>query len=135
MQRYRPKSISILALLIAWMAHRLAMVIFMDDLGDPGLPAAWAVVFQFDIAIGVSAPLLAAWLFRGRGLGIWTLAVAWNVFGLASYVAAFILDSVEPWTAAPDVLTWLRYSGSAIHLITLMLLSSMSTRIYCLDRR
>lgn len=135
MQRYRPKSISILALLIAWMAHKLAAINFIGGLGEPGLPVSWAVVFYFDLLIGGMAPFLAAMVFRARGLMVWTVAVAWNVFGLATYGAAFILDRVDPWTSAPGWLIYVLYFGSALHLIGLFILSSTSSRIYFLDKR
>lgn len=135
MQRYRPKSISVLALLTAWMAHRLAAINFMGDLGMPGLPAAWAVVFYFDLVIGAAAPFLAALVFRGRGLMVWTLAIAWNVFGLTTYAAAMILMRVEPWTTGPVYIDYFFYVGVALHLASLMILTSISSRIYFLDKR
>ena len=58
MQRYRPRSISVLALMVAWMAHRLAAINFIGGLGEPGLPESWAVVFYFDLLIGGTAPFL-----------------------------------------------------------------------------
>lgn len=135
MQRYRPRSISVLALMVAWMAHRLAAINFIGGLGEPGLPESWAVVFYFDLLIGGTAPFLAAMLFRARGLMVWTLGVSWNVFGLATYGAAFILDRVDPWTGAPDWLVYVLYFGAALHLISLFILSSISSRIYFLDKR
>ena len=135
MQRYRPKSISVLALLTAWMAHRLAAINFLGELGTPGLPAAWAVVVYFDLVIGVLAPFLAALVFRGRGLMVWTFAIGWTVFGLAAYAAALILSHVAPWTSAPAYIDYVFYAGVVIHLISLMILTSISSRIYFLDKR
>lgn len=135
MQRYRPKSISVLTLLTAWMTHRLAAINFVSDLGEPGLPESWAVVFYFDLLIGGLALFLAFMVFRARGLVVWTLAVAWNVFGLTAYGAAFILNEVDPWTGAPEWLIYVLYLGAALHVFGLIILGSISSRIYFLDKR
>ena len=105
-----------------------------DNPGDP--PLAWLMPLLGDAVVGV-AGLVVAWLLAtGRGLLVWTVAIAWNVIGIWDALSAFVIHTTNPW---PEFFMVQLFGGSmfflasAMHLLLIVLLARPPARAWYLD--
>lgn len=92
--------------------------------GDP--PAAWLMPLVGDALIGLSALLVGLMLFKGSGLWVWTVVIAWNVVGIWDALSAYAIYVSNPWPEffmlklfGPSMF----FVASAMHLAMLLLAS------------
>ena len=105
-----------------------------DAPGDP--PMVWLMPLLGDAVVGLSG-LVVAWLLAtGRGLVVWTVAIAWNVIGIWDALSAFVIHSTNPWPEFFMVQVFggsMFFLASAIHLVLLVLLSRQAARAWYLE--
>ena len=97
-------------------------------------PALFAINGLGDFLVGLTAPFLAVWLWRQRGLRLWTTAMVWNAIALVDLVIGFFLNVLAPGAGAFQVS--LSLLGSAIlplcHILALLFLTRLRVRNYYL---
>ena len=90
-----------IAVVLTVMAAGRAMTIpFIARAGDGGPqdpPEVWLMPLVADAAIGVTALVVAALLWRRPNPTTWAIAIAWSAIGAFDAIAAFIIESTAPW--------------------------------------
>jgi hypothetical protein len=91
--------------LIAIQTSRIIGAVFLIRWWQGGLPAEFAIPAGVgDILTGLSAPLVAYWLYTGKPYAR-TAAILWNLFGMADFVSAVTLANiVHPGNVFPVVM-------------------------------
>lgn len=124
----------VLAALTLVMAGRAMTLAFVFDAGGPSAgdpPAAWLMPLMGDAVIGVTAPVVAYLVVRGRGLAVWTSIVGWNVAGLWDALSAFSVHISVPW---PEFFmiralgSSMFFAAAAMHAVMIGLASRASFR-------
>ena len=89
------------AILLTVMATGRAMTIpFIARAGDGGPgdpPDAWLMPLLGDAAIGLAAPVVAILLWRRPNPTSWVIAIAWSAIGCFDALAAFVVETTNPW--------------------------------------
>lgn len=91
--------------------------------GDP--PAAWLMPLIGDAAIGLSAIVIAALIWKFRTVTTWVTAIAWSAIGAFDALAAYVVDIQTPW---PDFFMLeifgrsMFFAATALHLAIIGLL-------------
>lgn len=90
----------ILMTLTLMAAGRAMTIPFIASAGDGGAgdpPAAWLMPLIGDALVGVTALLVAWLLWKRPGLASWVFAIAWSAVAAFDALAAFVVDTTDPW--------------------------------------
>lgn len=90
----------ILMTLTLMAAGRAMTIPFIAGAGDGGpgdAPASWLMPLIGDALVGVTALLVAWLLWKRPGLGSWVFAIAWSAVAAFDALAAFVVDTTDPW--------------------------------------
>ena len=125
-----------IAIVLTVMAAGRAMTIpFIARAGDGGPqdpPEAWLMPLVGDAAIGVTAVLVAMLLWRRPNPTTWAIAIAWSAIGAFDAIAAFIIETTDPW---PEFFMLelfgqsMFFAAAALHVAIIYLLTSASGRV------
>jgi hypothetical protein len=91
--------------LIAVQTFRIFGVVFLIRWWQGDAPAAFAIPAGVgDVLTGLTAPLVAYWLYRGKPYSR-TAAILWNLFGMTDFANAVIVANiVQPSIVFPSVM-------------------------------
>ena len=90
-------------------------------------PAVHMIPGLGDFLVGLTAPLLAFWLWQGRGLVLWTTAIMWHSLALADLLVGLSLPFLLPSSSTGRPSSFLLYIPLFIipltHVVAVSLLS------------
>ncbi len=121
----------VLTLMLAGRAMTLAFIHRAGDGGAGDPPAAWLMPLIGDAVIGISALAVAYLIWRGRGLWAWTTVVVWNALGIWDALAAFVVQSTDPWPEFFMLRAFgssMFFIASAMHVLALVLVGGSELR-------
>ena len=97
MSRIDQLLLMVLTLMLSGRAMTLAFIgqAGGESPGDP--PAAWLMPLVGDAVIGVTALLIAYFIWKRAGLFAWTSIVVWNSVAIWDALSAYLINRVEPW--------------------------------------
>ena len=119
----RPFGLWVVIVLSALMVYRVTTLMWIPLLGDT-IPEFWIVAFTGDAFVGITALIVAALLWRSRGLAVWTIAIIWQVIGLKDYTVGMQLQFIEPFDPSmSNTMAMIFFGGGiAVHLVCIYLL-------------
>lgn len=125
-----------IAIALTVMAMGRAMTIpFIARAGDGGPgdpPEAWLMPLVADAAIGLAAPVVAILLWRRPNPTSWAVAIAWSAIGCFDALAAFIIETTDPWPEFFMLELFGRsmfFAAAALHAAIIYLLARPDSRI------
>jgi len=121
--------LAVAVLFTVMLAGRAMTLGFLAQVGSPvagSPPMAWLMPLVGDAVVGLSAPVAAVLLLRGRGLGAWSIILLWNAIGIWDAMSAFLVHLSVPW---PDFFmvqifgASMFFAASAMHLVVIALVA------------
>lgn len=106
----------VIALLILITSIRFMVVSFLPSLekfGGPN-PDAWVEPWGADTVLGALAPVMAWLAWKGQGLRVWGLLIAYNSVGAFDYAHGLLTQWLEPTVTQSAAMT---YGSIGISLI------------------
>lgn len=120
---------ALVVLFTLMLAGRAMTLAFLGEVGSGAAgapPDAWWMPLIGDAVIGLSAPLIALLVWRGRGLAAFSVVLIWNALGIWDAMSAFLVHVSVPW---PDffmvqIFGWtMFFMASAMHAVNLAVLA------------
>lgn len=97
----RPNRMTIAVLVLVLLSSGRAMTLWWigraGDGGPDDPPAAWLMPLIGDAAVGLTAMLVAALLWRRRNPQTWAIAIAWSAVAAFDALAAYLVEIQSPW--------------------------------------
>ena len=124
------------ALITALASGRAMTLAFIGRAGQGGVgdpPSAWVMPLLGDALIGLSALPLAYALWRLRGLGVWTVAIAWHAVAIWDALSALVIHLTVPWDSFFMIETFgpsMFIAASLMHGVCLWLLARTAARVH-----
>ena len=99
----RPRTVVLLIILTALFVSRVVGFFLLASVGElpDGAPESWFIPFLGDGLIGISAIVIAIFLWRRSTFGVWLGAVIFHSIALFDTVMAGVNNIREPWDASP----------------------------------
>ena len=112
----------VIALLILLTSIRFMVVSFLPSLemfGGPN-PDAWIGPWGADTVLGALAPVMAWLAWKGQGLRVWGLLIAYNGVGAFDYAHGLLTQWLEPSVTQPALMIYASIGISLIVQLTVI---------------